>query len=33
MQDVKVKSNTTLSWQKRLSARRPLFSPANWTYI
>jgi hypothetical protein len=32
MEDVRVKLNPELPWQKLLSARR-LFLPANWTYI
>jgi hypothetical protein len=31
MQGVHVKVNTELLWQKQLSTRRKIFSPANWT--
>jgi len=30
MQDVHMKLNPGLSWQKQHSTRRELFSPANW---
>jgi hypothetical protein len=33
MQGVHGKLNPVLPWQKQLSARRRLFSPANWAYI
>jgi hypothetical protein len=31
MEDVRVKLNPGLPWQKLLSARRRIFLPANWT--
>jgi len=31
MQDVHVKLNQELLWQRQYSTRRSLFSPANWT--
>jgi undecaprenyl pyrophosphate synthase len=31
MQDVQVKLNPVMPWQKQYSARTRFFSPANWT--
>jgi hypothetical protein len=33
MQDICMKFNPGLPWQKQHSARRRIFPPANWTYI
>jgi hypothetical protein len=33
MQDVNVKLNPVLPWQKQRSKEIRSFSPANWTYI